>query len=128
MERQITKYEERAFRLCHHEFEGLTVKEAAIRMELREHIVRRLLKSVKQKCPQLFPILTKRQHTILKMYLGNGDSQQTIARKLKTTQSNIQATIQRMKEKGVKGLDTVRFMGKTVSYKPSMDKYIEQKF
>lgn len=127
MERKITKDEEQAFRLCSHEFEGLTVFEASIRMELREHIVRRLLRSLERKAPQLFPILTKRQHTILKMYLGNGDSQQIIARKLKTTQSNIAATIQRMKEQGVTGLN-INSVGRVDQYKKSMDSYIVEKF
>ena len=125
--RQITKQEEQAYRLCHHEFEGKTIKEAAVLMSIHVSKVRRLLKSMKRKSPQLFPILTKRQYMILKLYLGNGDSQQIIARKLKTTQSNIAATIQRMKEKGIEGLD-ISGVGNTVSYTPDMDKHVKQKF
>lgn len=127
MERQITKDEEQAYRLCHHEFEGLTIREAAIRMELREHIVRRLLKNVKQKCPQLFPILTKRQYAIYQLYVERGISQSCIAKDFNTTQSNIQATLQRMKKNGVKGLN-ISGVGDILRYGKSMDAHVKQKF
>lgn len=130
MERGITKYEERAYRLCHHEFTGLTVSEAATSMKISISKVRRLLKSMKYKAPQLFPILTKRQYLIYQMNIEFGMSQRDIAIALKTTQSNIQAIIQRMKKNGVKGLNIIG-TGNTRSmktYNSNMDKSIKQKF
>lgn len=126
MKQQITELEEKAYRLCHHEFEGLTIRETAIRMELREYIVRQLLKTLKQKAPQLFPILTKRQFLIYKLRLENGMSQQEIATVLGTSQSSIQAIIERMKKMGVTGLDINGV--KTVRYDNSMDAHIKKKF
>ena len=86
----------------------------------------RLLKSVKRKAPQLFPILTKRQYQIYQCYAERGLSQFTIAAMLNTTQPAIQATLDRMKEKGMPGIDTNGV--KTVRYDPSQDKYIKRKF
>ncbi len=127
MNRQITELEEKAYRLCHHDFEGLTVAQAAIRMELREHIVRRLLKSLKRKAGQLFPILTKRQFLIYKLRTEKGHTQQEIAAILRTTQSNIHDVLDRMKEQGMPGLN-VEGLGDTVSYDSSMDKHVKQRF
>lgn len=127
MNRTVTKLEEQAYRLCHHDFDGLTVAEAAIRMELREHIVRRLLKSLKRKAPQLFPILSKRQFLIYKLRTEKGHTQQEIAGILRTTQSNVQEALDRMEKQGMPGLN-VEGLGDTVSYDGSMDKFIKQKF
>jgi transposase len=127
MKREITEQEERAYHLCHHEFHGHTVTEAAILMGVSVSQVRRLLRNVKQKAPQLFPILTKQQYLIFQLYVERGLTQRVIAEMLKTTQSNIHAIIQRMKKKGVKGLD-VTGIGDTVSYDSSMDKHVKQKF
>ena len=127
MQRKITGHEIKVYRLCHHEFEGRTVKDTAYAMSISEGKVRRLLKSLKRKAPQLFPILTKRQYAIYQLYVNHGYSQLTIAAHLRTTQSNIQATIQRMKDKGVVGLD-IGGVSETVSYDSSMDKHVKRKF
>lgn len=134
MKREITKDEERAYRLCHHEFGGWTVKDAAYKMKLSESKVRRLLKSMKSKAPQLFPILTKHQYRVYRFYM-RGFSQQIIAKLLRTTQSAICRTFERMKKNGIKGLNMgsrvrIRCHGENdvVSYTPSMDKHIKQKF
>ena len=126
MERKIIKLEEQAYRLVHHEHGGLTIREAAIKMKLREHIVRRLLKSMKSKAPQLFPMLTKRQYQIYQCYVERGLSQFTIAAMLNTTQPAIQATLDRMKKKGMPGIDING--ATTVRYDPSQDRYIKRKF
>ena len=123
----ITPNEEQAYRLCHHEFDGLTMSEAATRMGLRIHIVRRLLKSMERKAPQLFPILTKFQHAVYKLYAEYGCTQRAIAIALETTQSSIAATIKRMKAKGVTGL-AIDGTGDVVQYDSSMDVHIRRKF
>lgn len=127
MQREITELEEQAYRLCHHDFDGLTVIEAAGKMGAFEHIVRRLLKSLKRKAPQLFPILTKRQFLIYKLRTEKGHTQQEIAGILQTTQSNVQEALDRMKDQGMPGLN-VEGLGDTVSYDGSMDKHVKQRF
>ena len=124
---KVTKLEEQAYRLCHHKFDGLTMSEAATRMGLRIHIVRRLLKSMERKAPQLFPILTQRQYKIYRWYVESGLSQKLIAIALGTTQSSIAATIKRMKDKKVTGLD-IDGIGDVVQYDSSMDVHIRRKF
>jgi len=126
-QRQLTKLEIKAYRLCHHVFEGLTVKEAASALCISESKVRQLLKSAKLKASQLFPILTKRQYLIYRLYVDFGQPQSYIAKSLKTTQSNIQKTLNRMKKRGMIGLDKNR-TSKIVGYKPSMDAHIKRKF
>lgn len=127
MARTLTENEERAFRLCHHEHSGKTIREAATAMGLREHVVRRLLKSMKRKAPQLFPILTQRQYRVYRWYVERGFSQRNIAMLLGTTQSNIAATLQRMKDKGMTGID-ISSPVDVVQYDPNMDKHIRRKF
>lgn len=67
-ERVITKQEERALRLCHHDFNGYPITDVARIMSITPKKVKALLKSVERKAPQLFPILTPRQRTILRLY------------------------------------------------------------
>lgn len=67
-ERIITEQEECAIRLCHHEHDGYPVDDAARVMGITPAKVKALLRSVKRKAPQLFPILTPRQRVILDSY------------------------------------------------------------
>lgn len=127
MRSKITKDEEKAYRFCHHEFQGQSVAAAAILMSVSESKVRSLLKSLKRKAPQLFPILTKRQCAIWKLYVEHGCTQRAIAIALNTTQQYVEKTLQRIRDKGIAGLD-VSGMGDTVSYSQDMDKFIKRKF
>jgi len=115
MRRHITEDEERCYRLRHHEFEGLTTKETAKKMKISVEKVRRLLKSLKAKVPQLFPILTFRQHLIYWLFTVKGLSQYKIAKYLNTTQSNVWAILKRAKKKGMPFLEPSVF-GDMVAY------------
>lgn len=57
----ITKKMEQAYRLCHHDFEGLSTQDAAEQMGVSQRAVQRLLCRLEGVAPQLFPILTKIQ-------------------------------------------------------------------
>lgn len=122
MERYITKDEERCYRLRHHEFVGLTTKETAKKMNITSEKVRRLLKSLKTKAPQLFPILTYRQQFICWLYIDKGLSQYKIAKYLNTTQSNISAILNRAQIFELQGF------GDMVTYKEGMDNHIIHRF
>ena len=67
-QRIITEQEEDAIRLCHHEFDGRTIDEAARVMGTTIKEVKALLRSAKRKAPQMFPILSPRQRAIVKLY------------------------------------------------------------
>lgn len=124
MKHKVTKDEELAYRLCHHEFAGHTVKAAAVIMNVKPSKVYRLLASLKKKAPQLFPILTQKQYAVYKLYL-EGLTQSEIAESVNRSQSDIQATLKRVKQAGFPMLDARM---ETVRYNPNMDKYIKHKF
>lgn len=68
MERVLTQDEETVIRLCHQDFDGMSVETAATQMGRSVRVVKSLLKNVKHKAPQMFPIITPRQRAIIKMY------------------------------------------------------------
>lgn len=122
---QISKKEEQVIRLCHQDFAGLTTKEAAKQMNISQYHVQRLLRSLKIKAKQLFPILTKRQAQIEELVNGLGLTYEQIAKRLHITVSTVESTVQTLKKKGVyfeSGRDILQ-------YKPEMDDgRIKQKF
>lgn len=67
-DRVITEQEEQALRLVHHDFDGYPIDDVARVMGITPKKVKALLKSVERKAPQLFPILTPRQRTVLQLY------------------------------------------------------------
>lgn len=127
MQRLITKQEEQCYRLRHHDFGGLTTKETAEKMGISENTVRRLLKSVEVKAPQLFPVLTHTQHAVYSLYVEYGCTQRAIAIALDTAQSNIQAILDRIKKKGMPLLEP-HGIGDMVAYENEMDAQVIHKF
>jgi DNA-directed RNA polymerase specialized sigma24 family protein len=67
VERCITIRQETAFRLCHHDFFGLSYAEAADIMGIEYSTLAELLQLVQAIAPQLFPILTKDQVAVRDM-------------------------------------------------------------
>ena len=68
MKRTITKSEEQAIRLCHHDHGGKSIEEAAKILDCTVDNVKKQLRNARKKAPQLFPILTPRHRAILTMY------------------------------------------------------------
>ena len=69
MEKRIlSQLEEKIIRLVHHDFEGLSIDEAAEYMELTPDEVKQKLKEIEKLAPQLFPILNPQHRAILLMY------------------------------------------------------------
>lgn len=101
MDRQISQDEEMAYRLRHHNFAGLTTIETAKRMKISVKKVRQLIRNLKAKAPQLFPIFTFRQHLIYWLYVEKGMAQPEIADCLCTSQSNVSSILCRLRKKGV---------------------------
>lgn len=127
MKRKISEQEEICYRLRHHNFEGLTTKETAKKMKISSTKVRLLLKSLRAKAPQLFPILTHRQWLVYWLYSITGLSQYEIAAYLKTTQSTIWGLLNRAKKKGMPFIKPVG-LGNMVAYEKGMDDKIVCKF
>ena len=127
MQRKITIQEEQVYRLRHHKFGRLSTQETAKRMKISTRQVRRLLKSLRKKAPQLFPILTHRQYIIYWLYTDMGLSQYQIADYLNTTHFNIYYILKRLKKKGM----TFYKSHKTrdiITYEERMDNQIIYKF
>jgi DNA-directed RNA polymerase specialized sigma24 family protein len=68
MERSLTQDEETAIRLCHHDFGGGSIEDAAVYMDRPVGEVKQLLRDAQHKTPQMFPILTPQHRAILTMY------------------------------------------------------------
>lgn len=120
--RVITEKEEQAIRLVHHDFDGYPIGDAARVMGTTVKEVKALLKSVKRKAPQLFPILTPRQQTILGLY-GQSLSRATISVSLGITVAALAKEIEFLRGYG--------FLNnkEPVSYVPSEhDEQIREKF
>ena len=124
MKHILTKKEQQAYRLCHQDFAGLITKEAGKRMGVSQRRIQQLLQGVKQKAPQLFPILTARQVCIDVLINENGYSYQDVVRAMNISISTVSNIVEAMKKKGVKFL---RRKPK-VSYQDYMDKQVIEKF
>ena len=127
MERHITEDEERCYCLRHHSFAGLTTKETAVIMKITREKVRRLLKNLEMKAPQLFPILTYRQHLVYWLYTKKGLPIHIIAKYLGVAYSTVWGLLDRAKKKGMPFLNCNGF-GDLVSYESGMDDFIIHKF
>lgn len=127
MKRLISKKQEQAYRLCHHEFGGYTTQEAAEIMGVSVRTVERLLKSMEAKVPQLFPILTEIQWLIYQMYVNKGLTEQEIANFLSSTQSTISEMLNKLKKKGM-FIPEQSGLRDMVNYEKGMDSHIITKF
>ena len=124
MKRILTKQEETAIRLSHHDFVGLTTDKAAEIMGVSQRRVQQLLQSAEQKAPQLFPILTKHQAEIKWLINEAGLTFEQVAEVLKVTPNSVSNTVKVLKEKDV----YIERRKKTVQYQDWMDGQVKEKF
>jgi len=117
MNNHITKQEEKIYRLCHQDFGGMTTEEAAKKMDIGQRRAQQLLRSLKIKSPQLFPVLTKQQAKIEDLINSCGLTYEQIAKRLRIAVSTIESTVQALKKKGIY-FESGR---EILQYKPEMD-------
>jgi len=98
-ERHITKRQERAYRCRHQAFEGLTEEEAADKLGITARAVRGRLTRMQEIAPQLFPILSKENAEIWRLWSGLGLSCAEIGERMGYTESAITQRLQRIKKK-----------------------------
>lgn len=123
MKRLITEKEEEAYRLCHHDFGGLPTRRAAVRMNVSQREVQRLLENAKNKAPQLFPILTWRQKQVYDLWAERTHAE--IATILETSESNVGNIVDAINKKfGYPRLKAE----KTLSFNDKMNGRVKQKF
>ena len=113
------------FRMCHHDHAGWTVQEVADLMGRSEDWVLDRLSEMEVLAPQLFPILTPRQHRVRTMVrLGLTNAQ--MAQLLKISCSTVSNVLVTLRNKGC--LESVPDAVAVVSYESSMDNQIKEKF
>ena len=125
MERLITEKQEQAFRLCHHEFEGFTLAEAAERMGITYQSVSKLLAQVEKVMPQFFPILSKQEAKCYHYLTVGGLSPRDIAQTLEISVKAVYLTLDRCR---AKGLTFPGPRGCVLSYEEWMDSIVKHKF
>ncbi|HDY88780.1 MAG TPA: HTH domain-containing protein [bacterium] len=123
-ERILTNHEELAYRYCHQDFKGLTTAKAAEKMGVTQRRVQQLLRSAVQKCPQLLPILTKRQTEIRLLINDDGFTSEQIAQLLNISIHTVGSTVSVLKTKGI----YLEKRKPTLSYQKWMDNQITEKF
>lgn len=122
----ITERQLQALKLCHHDFEGLTMTEAAMRMGISTVAVCKLLARVKEKIPQYFPLMTKLEVKCYHHLTVDGWPIHEIANKYETNIWSIYRALQRCRDKGLPFPGTT---GKVFSYNPDeMDGVVKEKF
>lgn len=123
-ERVMTEQEEKIYRLRHHDFGGLSTRETAGLLKITEANVQQVLRRLEMKCPQLFPILTKRQAFIQDCIVKFGFTHQKIAESLDISEDTVNSIVSILKAKGV----CFSRPRKTLRYTEQMDGLIKQKF
>ena len=124
MKRILTDHEEEAYRWCHQDFEGLATAEAAEEMGMSQRRIQQLLQSVEQKCPQLFPVLTKYQDAIKSLINDGGLTFEQIAQLLNVSKYTVKNIVSTLKAKGI----YLEKRKPTLSYCKWMDGQIANKF
>lgn len=125
MKRAITKKQEQIFRTCHHDFDGLSQTEAAKKLDISQSVISDALKRVEEAFPHFFPILTKLEAKCYHLYMTEGWGIDELAEHFGLTLNSIYKTLQRAKDKGMFFSDA---KGRVLSYEPSMDANVKQKF
>ena len=122
--RVITDAQEQAYRMCHHDFMGLSIIGAAIHLGWTKRKIRRLLAELERIAPHLFPILTPRQLSVRDMY-NEGHTNAQIAAVLGVSKRTVSSLLSTLRKKKV--LSTPHAVS-VCSYDSSMDTSVKEKF
>ena len=125
MKRLITQRQEQIYRLRHHDFAGLTTKQVAAILGIHPKNVSCQMRAMQKIAPQLFPILTRRQLEVYKLYVERNLSGNAVGELLGIARSTVQSKLDEIKRKG---LHIPRREKSSVHYEPWMDSYMKRKF
>jgi len=124
-QRKISVAHEGVYRLCHHDYMGLTIKQAATVLQCSEDKIERTLAEVERVAPQLFPILTTRQVQVRDL-VNEGHTNAQIALILDVSKSAVSNVLHSIRKKGV--LPIIYGGDAMLSYEDGMDNQIQEKF
>jgi len=99
VKRKVTKEQEDAFRLRHHDFKGLTEEEAADELGISARAVRGRLTRMQEIAPHLFPILSRKSAEAWRLWHEGGLSCAETAERMGCTESAVTQRLQRVKKK-----------------------------
>jgi len=114
----ITLQQYKAYKHVSGEHDGLTIAEAAKKMQITPRSVQRLLERMEEKMPELFPLLTKDEAAVYLHYQFNEVMPDFPPEKMAYL-------IRSLNKKGKLGKGT---LVNTLSYDPSMDNKIKKRF
>jgi len=127
--RLISLLGETYYRLCHHDFCGLSTSDAAEVMGTDVRTVQRHLVAVREVAPQLFPILPQRSAKIYFLFTVENMTASEIAHKLCISVKTVNELLWRLyKDRHETGLFFRSGSRRRIAYEPWMDSHIKQEF
>jgi len=128
-ERFVTQKQEIAYRLCHHDFFGLSTEDAAEVMNVDPRTVREHLDKLKEVAPQLFPILPRRSAKVHFLFTVENMTEREIADTLDISTRTVGNLLYRMfKNREQTGLYFRAGSARRISYNPWMDPHVNRSF
>lgn len=121
--RLITRREEEIYQLCHPDFDGLSIDQAAKKLGVGRETVIRHLNSIRHKAPQLSPVLNTRQKLVLSLIKSGKINSTTIASLTTIPESTVRGIIAVLETYGF-----VMPKTETRSYTPGCDSRVAERF
>lgn len=128
MTRLITERQERIYRMRHHDFDGLTTKQVASKLNLTMACVTHHMRQMRKIAPQLFPILTEKQANVYNLYVRAKISTFAVAKALNVSVFIVKNRIYEMRRKGMFISNFCKSRKHDYSYESWMDNQIVYKF
>ena len=126
--RRITPSQEMAYRLCHHDFCGLSQANAAEVLETSQSTISRLLAEIEREAPQLFPILSPRVAKMYEMFM-EGYTCKEIAGFIDVSPRAVQKAIRGLyRDRNRLGLWFQTSSQRRLVYAPWMDEVVKERF
>lgn len=125
---KLTEAQIKLFRMASGEFDGLTTAEIGDILHISPQAVNKRLRVIEGICPELFPLLTKREAEVYSLYERAGWSVSDVSAKLGISESRVYAVLTSLSAKGRLNA-TPDTECKVLSYDPgSHDNQIREKY
>jgi DNA-binding CsgD family transcriptional regulator len=121
----LTPFEVLVYRHRSHDFKGYTTKETARELRISTSTVKRTLRTIEAKHPELFPILTRMQAKCYRAYMNEGRPVAEIAQELGITEGVVYEHLAAAKKAGAY---FPHQKVKILTYEQYMDNEVVEKF
>jgi len=122
---RLTRKQIEAVVLCSGEFGGMTVAQAAKKLNVSVQAINKRLKKAEQVCPQIFPLLTKREADVLAL-LNLSWSNDDIGRELDLPDYTVSKIIKSLQDKNRGVADSSPIIMQR--YAPNLDSKVVRRF